>query len=35
MAAVYYRLSDDDSQSFMESVPFGTGAAAADAVKEV
>ncbi len=26
MAAVYYRLSDEDSQRFMGEVPFGTGA---------
>ena len=31
MAAVYYKLSDVDSQRFMEMVPFGTGIPAADA----
>jgi integrase len=35
MAAVYYRLSDDESQRFMYSVPFGTGAPAACAGKEI
>ena len=34
MAAVYYRLRDEDSQSFMKNVPFGTGATAAEAVEE-
>lgn len=34
MAAVYYRLRDQDSQSFMLKVPFGTGEPAADAGKE-
>lgn len=34
MAAVYYRLRDEDSQSFMGKVPFGTGGLAADAGKE-
>jgi len=34
MAAVYYRLGDEDSQSFMGKVPFGTGGPAADAGKE-
>jgi integrase len=34
MAAVYYKLSDADSQSFMAKVPFGTGEPAADAGKE-
>ena len=34
MAAVYYRLRDEDSQSFMGKVPFGTGEPAADAGKE-
>jgi integrase len=34
MAAVYYKLSDTDSQSFMAKVPFGTGEPAADAGKE-
>ena len=33
-AAVYYKLSDADSQSFMAKVPFGTGAPAADAGQE-
>ncbi len=31
MAAVYYKLSDSDSASFMEKVPFGTGIPAANA----
>lgn len=31
MAAVYYKLSDADSQAFMERVPFGTGTPAANA----
>lgn len=34
MAAVYYRLRDEDSQSFMTKVPFGTGESAADAGRE-
>ena len=34
MAAIYYKLSDADSQSFITKVPFGTGAPAADAGKE-
>jgi len=34
MAAVYYRLRDEDSRSFMGRVPFGTGEPAADAGKE-
>ena len=34
MAAVYYKLSGDESQSFMKKVPFGTGEPAAEAVKE-
>ena len=34
MAAVYYRLRDEDSQSFMGKVPFGTGEPAADTGKE-
>ena len=34
MAAVYYRLQDEDSQAFMKKVPFGTGKPAADAGKE-
>ena len=34
MAAVYYKLSDADSRSFMAKVPFGTGGPAADAGKE-
>ena len=34
MGAVYYRLSDDDSQKFMQQVPFGTGTSAADAETE-
>ena len=25
MASVYYRLSDEESQSFMRRVPFSTG----------
>lgn len=31
MAAVYYRLSDKESQKFMKKVPFGTGKSAANA----
>jgi len=31
MAAVYYKLKDEESQRFMKQVPFGTGAPAADA----
>lgn len=31
MGAVYYRLSDEDSQAFMQKVPFGDGVPAADA----
>jgi integrase len=31
MAAVYYRLRDEDSQSFMARVPFGTDEPAARA----
>ena len=34
MAAVYYRLSDEESQEFMLVVPFGTSAPAASAGKE-
>ena len=34
MAAVYYRLKDEDSQKFMAKVPFGTGLPAADAGEE-
>jgi len=34
MAAIYYKLSDADSQSFMAKVPFGTGGPAADAGEE-
>lgn len=34
MAAVYYRLKDEDSQRFMKKVPFGTGEPAADAGEE-
>jgi integrase len=34
MAAVYYRLRDEDSQAFMAKVPFGAGEPAADAGKE-
>jgi integrase len=34
MAAVYYRLKDEDSQAFMRMVPFGTGKPTADAGKE-
>lgn len=33
MAAVYYKLSNEDSQKFMLQVPLGTGAPAADAGK--
>lgn len=25
MAAIYYKLRDEDSQKFMKQVPFGTG----------
>jgi integrase len=35
MAAVYYKLADSDSQTFMNRVPFGTGPAGADTRKEV
>jgi integrase len=35
MAAVYYKLADADSLSFMTKVPFGTGHAGADARKEM
>jgi integrase len=31
MASVYYKLSDEDSQSFMKKVPFWTGLPAAEA----
>ena len=31
MAAVYYKLADEESQSFMRKVPFGTGRPAAEA----
>ena len=31
MAAVYYKLRDEESQQFMIKVPFGTGMPAADA----
>jgi integrase len=31
MAAVYYRLKDEDSQEFMKKVPFGTGKPAGNA----
>lgn len=31
MAAVYYRLDDQESQKFIKKVPFGTGKPAADA----
>lgn len=34
MAAVYYHLSDEESQKFMHAVPFGTGAPAVSAGKE-
>ena len=34
MAAVYYRLRDDDSQAFMAKVPFGAGEPAAVTGKE-
>lgn len=34
MAAVYYRLQDQDSLAFMGKVPFGTGEPAAEAGKE-
>lgn len=35
MAAVYYSLSDADSQTFMNKVPFGAGAPTANVGKEV
>lgn len=35
MAAVYYRLRDEDSQAFMAKIPFGAGEPAADAGTEV
>jgi hypothetical protein len=35
MASVYYRLGDEDSQSFMNKVPFGTRQPAAVAAQEV
>lgn len=31
MASVYYKLADDESQKFMQLVPFGSGQPAADA----
>ena len=31
MAANYYKLTDEESQRFMDEVPFGTGMPAADA----
>jgi integrase len=34
MAAVYYRLSDEESQKFMKLVPFGTRISAANVDKE-
>ena len=34
MAAIYYKLNDADSQSFMAKVPFGTGGPAAVVGKE-
>jgi integrase len=34
MAAVYYELKDEESQAFMNKVPFGAGPPAADAGKE-
>jgi integrase len=34
MAAVYYKLTDEDSQAFIKKVPFGTGKPAADAGME-
>jgi integrase len=34
MAAVYYKLSDQESQAFIRKVPFGTGELAADAGNE-
>jgi integrase len=34
MAAVYYKLRDEDSQEFMRKAPFGAGAPAADAGEE-
>jgi hypothetical protein len=35
MAAVYYRLSDEESQKFIMMVPFGTGELAADVDRKV
>jgi len=34
MAAVYYRLRDEESQSFMAKVPFGAEDKTTDNVKE-
>ena len=34
MAAVYYKLKDEDSQRFMVKIPFGIGVPASDADKE-
>jgi integrase len=34
MAAVYYRLKDEESQAFMRKVPFGAGAPAAEDEEE-
>jgi integrase len=34
MATVYYRLSEEESQKFMQQVPFGTGVPAANAGEE-
>ena len=33
MAAVYYRLSDEDSQKFMDKVSFGTDVPASAPVR--
>jgi integrase len=34
MAGIYYKLNDDESQSFMKRVPFGEGKPVADTGKE-
>jgi hypothetical protein len=34
MASIYYKLNDDESQSFIKRVPFGEGKPAADASME-
>jgi len=35
MAAVYYRLSDEESQKFMKKAPFGAGKSAAHADRKI